>query len=347
MALIGFEGFDHSTTAAHYAEKWVGRYSGSVSIQTAESRWGTGGYLQINDNGPFLGLQFPPGASEIIAGFAWWVSGLTDYEVARFNGDNGSTLHDTLTIDTRNGAVAIRRGGSTTVASGTYTKTSLQRTWVYVEVRLLIGDGTAGEAEVRINGEVVIDQAGIDTRNGGTDGAINEIMFFPDLRNNTLRWDDLYIVSVDATAPNDFLGDCRVATLMPNGNGSSSDLVGSDADSTDNYQLVNDNPPNDATYVGSGTPGDLDLYAMEDLPLGIVTVHGVQLSARASKTDTGAISGRTVLKSGTATAVGDDIVLGSTFAYGGRTVHPLEPDGNAAWTPADVNAIEAGFEVRA
>lgn len=345
MALIGFEGFDSSNVVQHYVEKWTGRAS-SGSIQTASSRWGVGGYLQETNNGNHLVMHFP-GVTTIIVGFAFWVNTANNHPACRFYGDNGGTHHCQLNINTTTGIVQHCLG-STAIATSTipYDKTPLVGTWNYVEWKVTLADGTGGAATVRINGETMLDVSGIDTRNGGTDGLINEIRFEGN-NGHTRRWDDVYILSGDAIAPNDFLGDCRIMTLMPDGNGSSSDLVGSDGDSIDNYQLVNQNPPNDASWVGSGTPGDLDLYTVEDLPDSIVTVHGVQVSARAMKTDTGAISGRSLLKSGGTTVASDDMILGSTFAHGGRMALALEPDGSAPWSPADVNAIEAGFEVRA
>ena len=56
-------------------------------------------------------------------------------------------------------------------------------------------------------------------------------------------YDDLYIcdgTTVPGEPVNDFLGDVRVDTLYPNGNGNSSQWVGQDANSTDNYLNVDD-----------------------------------------------------------------------------------------------------------
>ena len=95
-----------------------------------------------------------------------------------------------------------------------------------------------------------------------------------------MRFDDVYLV--DTSAPNgDFLGDVRVAYLAPNGNGASSQFVGSDLNSVDNYLLVDEVPANDDTdYVQSDVLNNIDTYALADLPANAGVVKSVMSSLR-------------------------------------------------------------------
>src|SRR5437764_673985 len=54
--------------------------------------------------------------------------------------------------------------------------------------------------------------------------------------------DDLYVCDATGTTNNTFLGDVRVHTLVPSGNGTDSGLTGSDGNQVNNYQLVNTVP---------------------------------------------------------------------------------------------------------
>ena len=80
--------------------------------------------------------------------------------------------------------------------------------------------------------------------------------------SGTTIFDDVYLM---AGTGDEFLGDCTVATLLPTGNGFVNQFVGSDGNSTDNYLLVDEQPPSSTDYVGSATTGQQDLYTLTNL----------------------------------------------------------------------------------
>lgn len=57
--------------------------------------------------------------------------------------------------------------------------------------------------------------------------------------------------------------------LFPNGNGDLSQWAGSDGNSTDNYLLVDEVPPNTTDYVESNTSGQIDEYELTATPAGM------------------------------------------------------------------------------
>lgn len=66
----------------------------------------------------------------------------------------------------------------------------------------------------------------------------------------------------------------------PNGNGDNSQWTGSDGNSTDNYLLLDETPPNDATdYVESNTSGQIDDYTVDNTPAAVGPDDTIQLVA--------------------------------------------------------------------
>jgi hypothetical protein len=144
----------------------------------------------------------------------------------------------------------------------------------------------------------------------------------------------------------DFLGDVRVQALLPTGNGNSSQLVGSDGNSTDNYLLVDEVPPNEDTdYVESATVNDKDTYVFGNLTPTTGTVFGVQIVAEARKTDAGVRSFKSVARLSATEADGPDTTLSTTYAFymDKRDTKP----GGGSWTITNVNDAEFGVKVTA
>jgi hypothetical protein len=79
--------------------------------------------------------------------------------------------------------------------------------------------------------------------------------------------DDLAINDTSGTSSQTgYPGDEKVFAMRPNGNGDNSAWTGSDADSTDNYLLVDETPPDSADYVQSNTSGQIDDYNLTPTP---------------------------------------------------------------------------------
>lgn len=230
-------------------------------------------------------------------------------------------------------ATSIGDSGSYVVASGT--------TPILFEAHVKI-DASAGEIEVKADGVTIF------TFSGNTD---------PDSRVTCQRlyvrgggWDDDYYgtddVSVnDATGSDDnsWVGSGYLLYLAPNGNGDSSDLVGSDGNSTDNYLLVDETPHDgDATFVAAAASGDKDNYALAALPTlpagaTIRFVHPVAIAKRfttPSDIDVG-------IKSDATEDFAASQALTTSYAmYRGERYY-VDPDDSAAWDETKVNALTA------
>ena len=134
-------------------------------------------------------------------------------------------------------------------------------------------------------------------------------------------------------------------TLKPVATGASSVFVGSDGDSINNWDLVDD----DATttdYVGSATSGARDYYDLTDLPAGSVPL-ATQTSMLAAKSDVGAPAGDLLIarrSSGGVTStsvIAPAAALTTSFQWFEGGVNQTDPNGDP-WTLARANGLQIG-----
>ena len=303
----------------------------------------TGLGIRVNGSGGWFRIALPPPYfDEVTVGFAWRSTAIVGNNFSpcplEIKGDGGATIHTSLGF--ASGVAQIVRGSSSTpVIATSVTPVVAANRWHYIEVQVKLSD-TVGFAKVNVDGVLVIDSpATLDTRNAGTAPVLDSLQFGMGI-SGTTTFDDLYVM---AGSGDSFLGDCVVTTLLPNGNGSSSDFVGSDSDSTDNYLLIDETPPSAVDYVSSATIGDQDLYTLSDLPSTAGTIIAVAPTLYAAKDEVGPRQVKPLVRS-TTTAAGAALSL--DFAYGQRqSIFPINHDTGLPWTLAEVNAMEAGVEV--
>lgn len=283
-----------------------------------------------------------PSLSTYIAGVAYQISALpaSSQEIMEFR--EASTVHVRLSI-LADGSLTISRNATVvgTSAAGVIAAGSFH----FIEVKAVIANSPSGAYEVRVNGVNVLSDASEDTQNGGTGVITNVLIQGAASRNVDI--DDFYILDTTGSYNDNFLGDIRVDHYAPNGNGNSSQLLGSDADSTDNYLLVDDaTPDDDSTYVESSTSGQKDTYTIANMAHTPATIHGVCVKAVAKKDDAGSRSITTVIRSGGSDT--DGATAGLTTSYLGYSdMHNKNPNGSIAWTKSAVDAVEAGVKVAA
>lgn len=332
MTLLIMDGFDLGDRLLRWAP--VGSTSDTTTTRFSYGRaiaWSfAAGHLR----------SFTP-KSEVYAGFAFYQTGsnsnLASDRICFLSG--GTNIQ--LSIRWVNATTLGAYRGSTLLASGASPEPIAF--WVYIEVYFKV-HASAGRAVVKVNGATIIDFTG-NTDNQST-GVVDAVRFvgLPD-SNTTMYADDFYLLdSVDATATqgapfNNFLGDVRVYTLSPSGAGTDTQMTPS---SGANYTCVDEKPYSAADYV-QGSAGQRDTYATEDLA-GAGAVLAVQAVAIAKKTDAGALSAKTAIRSGGAVYAGTATALGTSDAAL-TTIHGTNPATSAAWTVSGVNAAEVGAEV--
>jgi hypothetical protein len=255
----------------------------------------------------------------------------------------------TITVDT-SGHIVAKRAGPNGTTLGTSTNAMSVSQWYYIEAKVKT-DNTTGTVDVKVNGVTWLTLSSQDTQ-VTANAYVNLVGFGADPVSATgMQQDimDMVVLDTAGSAPtNDFLGDVRVEGILPSGNGNTSQLVGQDANSTDNYLNVDEDAPgadDDTTYNESSTVGDKDTYNYPSLTPTTGTVFGVQISPHAKKTDAGTRSIVSVARlSGTETD-GSTQTLNSSYAYL-PDVRETKP-GGGVWSISDVNSAEFGVKVSA
>lgn len=338
MTLLHIEGFDDSIAsgAAGLPPGWT---TTNFTFNTTYSRFGVG--MGVTQNG---GAYFPlPAAqTELIVGISVKINSASSIGTANdyfFGYGNTNDNTQLVVAPWHGGGICVRRGNGAgaVVAQTTDVGIRLGGTY-YIEMKAKLSD-TVGSAVVRVNEVEVINATNVDTKE--TTGADDNItVIFIDSANR-YYFDDLYIANTSGTAPyNDFLGDVRVYSFLPNANGTFSQGLGSDANSTDNYLLVDENPAVATDYVDLGT-GEKDTYGFPDATFNdAATVLAVQTTSHLLKTDAGTITAQNVALLGANESL-SSVISPSASMVPYHTIFDQKP-GGGNWTKTDLNAAEFG-----
>lgn len=338
MAIEFFDGFE-----AGMLDRWADFTTSNIVAGAARS----GGYgLSSLGVGQYFTLTLPASAKKTI-GFAYKLDaggwGSASHQMLMIY--SGADLHLNVSFDGSLGHITVRRGDNTLLATSALNYT-FAGVWKYIEVQATIAD-SGGTCIVRVDGTEWINFTG-DTRNAGSATDIDKVrMFHPSAFGATT--DDWYVTNgtddtaTSGRADNGFLGDLKVEGLLPNGNGATSQWVGSDGNSTDNYLLVDEQPANTSDYVGSSVIGDRDFWTMADTAT-TGTVYAVSGVVHAAKSDAGAAALKVLLRdSGGTVVTGSSISMSTTWVTYNGTVYTAKPTGGA-WTVAAVNGLQLGVE---
>lgn len=342
MSVLFMDSFDHYATA-DVLNKWTTVESSSAgqAISSGGGRRGTNGWI-CTSAGRGLNKAFTSVTTAII-GVAVKHPTLPGANQELFAFREGATQHVSVNVKS-DGAIEVKRGA----ASGTLLGTSAAgvisaNTFHFIEARVTV-DNATGAFEIQVDGVSVLSASSQDTQNGGVAGITN-IGIIGQTANTV--FDDVYICDTLGGVNDDFLGDVRCDCYFPSGNGNSSGLTGSDADSTDNYLLVDETAPDaDTTYVESDTATTKDTYDFPAMSHTPATINAVQVVATAKKDDAGARSITTVTRSGGADYDGATEALTTAYlAY--SQIKETDPNTAALWTKTNFGNAEFGVKVAA
>jgi hypothetical protein len=240
----------------------------------------------------------------------------------------------------------LYRATGTTNLLGTSSLAMTLGAWHLLEMRWQATSTSAGVVQVWLNGNLVINFSG-DTTNTANVNVQSFVINGIGSGGGTAYCaiDDVAINDTAGTLNNGQIGDGGVVLLKPSGAGSNAAQTRGGTDTGANWSQTNEVPPSMTQYVFSATAATRDTYALEDIPAGSWTVNCVEVVAYGLNSDAGAGSLGLTVKSGATTNEGTAQLLGITASYL-RQLYETDPNTSAAWTNANVNALEAGTTVR-
>jgi hypothetical protein len=344
MAVIDFESFDATTSISF---RWAFLASSGFSQpSTSFGRFGTRG-ISVQDISQ-IRRTFPAPVTNLFFGAAidLSLSGSGTGKWMDFR-DSAGTIQAVINYNGPSRTLLLYAGNAATllITASVPIPAPTGSPGNFFELKYFVAN-SGGSAEMKLNG------ASIGTFSGDTQATANANIATHYIGGSTgsgvgpqTLYDDMYWLDDTGSAPtNTFLGDTRVSCLFPDGNGNSSQFVGSDADSTNNYLLVDETNPNDDTdYVESATVGNKDTYTYGNLPSATGAVYAVQPLMYAKKTDASARSIASVARVSATEVDSANKVLGTGYVYY-PDVRETKP-GGGAWTISDVNAAEFGPKI--
>jgi hypothetical protein len=346
VSLLYIDGFAHQNNNRYI--DYNGSYGINYATPGSNSRV-SGGYYVTSTYYPG-GMYFTksiPARGEIFVGIGYrtGTSATSPSQQIAFLGDNNTTQHITIFCNATR-KIEVRRGTSAGTVLATGTTDLGDSIWHYIEMHVTISD-TVGTVQVRLDGQTTneINFTG-DTRNGGTSTNIDAVYFsvFAGSSGTSTALSDMYICDTSGTLNNSWLGDVAVRALVPNGNGTYTQLTNSSGTQSSNYTYVDELPSSGTDYVGSSTSGLADTYAMTDVPSGVATVYGMQVNAFVKKSDANLGQAKMRFRSGSTDFTGSTITA-ATSTQEFRQLRETNPLTGNQWTVSEVNGIEAGIEI--
>ena len=353
MALLLIDGFDHYLTADKFI-RWNSETidNGNSVRQTQVINSGgrvSGGYLSVPWTGSSVSKILRADRSNLVAGFAFRVPAPGNaFPQAVFGYLSGASRQFEISINTSSQLYVTRNG--TTVQAGIGASSLSQNAWYFVEFKVNFHP-TAGSYVVRLDGNVIFSGSGLNTAASGTASANaitlgNGLLITGFGGNSPLHYDDLYVLEADSgSGLSDFIGDCRVQTLLPTGAGTTTGLSKGGA-ATTNWQSVNEATPDTTTTVFANTAGLYDTYQYGDLVAVTNTVYAVAQSFVSQRDDTGFRRATARIRSGGTEADFAAPIQPLTGAYSvQQQIQETNPVTGAAWTVSQVNAMEMGPKI--
>jgi hypothetical protein len=336
MALILMEGFDHFTSDAHAVDKgWTGM-SSQHDIHTNYGRFGGQGVQ--NTYSGVVGPRKDIGVNKATLYFGTAIKKVESDDPGG-KGDRGiiSLLDDSSVIQVglwlgTSYELLVYRGDDTLLGSSADYVIPNQK-WFYLEGKVTISD-TVGVVEIRVNEVEVINETGLDTKNGSD--YIRWFNFCGIYHDIGTYFDDIYVDDAQ------FHGDCRVRAFLPDSISSTNNSFTASAGNKD--ECVDDNPPTDDTdYIYSDTLNHKQGFGITTGTLG--TVIGIQLNNFCRIDEAGTRQITPLIRSNGSDYLGtetENIAADYNFE---SEIWETDPDDVAAWTQTKLEAAEFGLEI--
>jgi hypothetical protein len=341
MAILWIDGFEGYGTATGSPPSPTGVVARKYSNVTGESSMDIetgrfGGYcLEIVGNASYIRPGTLTTDDTLTLGVAVKFTALGNKRIIGFY--DGGTLGMNVEL-TVSGELEIYRG--ITLLDSTSGLGLVIDTWYYIEFQVKCHDST-GEYELRVGQVNVASATGVDTKAGSNNYHTTfdiGITITP-----SMYVDDLYCLDSTGSDGNDFLGNCKVIRIDPDGDDTANWTTSTP--SANHYENVDEAVIDDDTsYVEESTTNVTDLYDYESVP-SLGTIYGLQVNTECRETDATTYSIITPIESG-GNQYDDSAqsVSSGTFTTRMR-VAGTDPDTGNLWTESGINAAKFGIKV--
>jgi hypothetical protein len=346
MSLLFVDGFDH-WAAADASQKWPTEQS-QVGTMSSTTPFSAGKSMLLANVFSYVGRSLGANHTTLIAGFHFNVGSLT------FVPWNLVTFLDAGTVQLNvgiNGSGAIVVYRNTTLLA-TSSAVGFNVGWHFLEAKVTF-HATTGSYTVKVDGVQVLTASSVNTAPSGN-ALANWLrmgyqgMFTGNNFTDTVLYDNLYLCNSAGSVNNDFLGEVRIQTLLPNAVGASSQLTRTGGSVSGNYTAVNEaSVDGDTSYVSSNTVGQQDTYKYGALTANTASVLGLASSPVARRDDAGQRTIATRYRhSNNAEADFATTTPVLTAYLNCQHVQETNPVTTSAWVPGDL-ANEFGPKVAA
>jgi hypothetical protein len=326
------DSFSHYATA-DISKKWndVGP-GGTVAIIDSVGRF-SGNAIRVDPLAVNAWVSRTIDAQQIwTIGFAMLTPGLpatTAVLCQLIDGANGVQCDLRVNPD---GTLSITRNG-TALVGGTSTVAIRIGAWNYIEFHAKISQSTAsGDGVVQLNSAQVLSINSGQSLQSTSDYTANEILIAGAFAG--CLFNDCYMCDGNGSVNNTFLNDIRVIPLFPNGAGALTQFSVTGAST--NWQAVSENPPdNDLTYVSSNTPGNIDLYTVNNLTTA-GTINAIQTVIDTRKDNSASHTLAAEIRIGGTNYSGTSVPSASSYVFNCE-IRETNPFTSVAWTQADIN----------
>jgi hypothetical protein len=353
----GQHGLYGTSTASMLNGIWAETQSGSSGGTTAlandpDSNIGSagrvlstfGGNVNASNGHSFARIVNPSGAQATTGvGFRLWMSSLpqgnsaSGNAIVRFRTSaNADIIYFQVQAD---GSIGAYDSANTLLGSTAPATTA--NAFQHVEIKVL-RHASAGTAEVRVNGAVVLD---LDTLAlGASDIGIITIGSRPRTTSQatpTNYWKDFVLWDGSGSEGNNFQGSVAVHDLYTDGDIS---LNWTPSTGSTGWDLLDKTSVDDTTYIQAGDPAPSPaVMSLTDLPADVTSVRALLPIVRAVKSDGGDCNIQVSLTPNNVDwDDGADRPMTTAFTFTWDVSH-LSPDTSAAWTPAEVNDAYVKF----
>lgn len=339
MSLLFMDGFDHYD--GNNANLALGQYlsASGAQLSSTQVRTGSRSAIGTSTSSGELIYGFPALKSEIGFGFGMFFDSTPGSTVDLCElRDSAGTGANIIFRHLSTGAIEIRRSssGGTVIATTSPTVLSPGH-WNHIEIRS-VASNTVGEIEIRINEVIVLNATALDTVQGGTEHYSGVKLYVTRYGSGTtnMRYvDDFFVWDTAGSSNNDFLGDRRVLTLLPNANETTQEMTVSGAANA--YTAIQSADGDTSYIVASDSTPVTSEFALENAGANVGAINAVQVSAMMRKTAAGAATMQLSMISGGDVSAGSSHSITDSFAYY-HSVFETNPDTGAPWNASSINA---------